>query len=147
MAGHCRVLCSWALQGYSAVGHCRDALRLGTAGVLGGWALHPLSIAGVLIGWALQGYLVVAHCRDTLWLGTAGILCGWALQGYLVVGHCGDTLWLVTKVSFQSGEDNIYEKIKQPHCEGGEKEQRFFCQDALGQMSLLATLSSKDRMN
>ena len=70
----------------------------------------------VLCSWALQGYLVVehsavGHCRDTWWLGTAGILGGWALQGYLVVGHCGDTWWLVTKVSFQSGEDNIYFKI------------------------------------
>ena len=44
MAG---ILCGWALQGYSAVGHCRDTLRLGMAGTLGGWAL--------------QGYLVVGH--------------------------------------------------------------------------------------
>ena len=67
------------------VGHCRDTLQLGTAGILDGWAL--------------QGYLVVGQCRDTLRS---------ALQGDLVVGHCRDTWWLVTKVSFQSGEDNIY---------------------------------------
>ena len=78
-----------------------------------------LGTPGILIGWALQGYSAVGHCRDTLRLGTAGILGGWALQGYLVVGHCRDTWWLVTKVSFQSGEDNIYLKIEQPHCEGG----------------------------
>ena len=57
----------WTLQGYSAVGHCRDTWHLGTAG--------------------LQGYSLVGHCGDTWWLGTAGILCGSALQGYLVVGH------------------------------------------------------------
>ena len=39
------------------VGHCRDTLWLGTA--------------GILCGWALQGYLVVGHCRDTLRLGTS----------------------------------------------------------------------------
>ena len=85
---HCKcaarilILCGWALQGYSAVGHCRDTLWLGTAGILGGWAL--------------QGYFAVGQCKDTLRLGTAGILCGWALQGYLVVGHCRDTWWFGT---------------------------------------------------
>ena len=61
------------------VGHCRDTLRLGPAGKLGGWAL--------------QGYLVVGHCRDTLRCGTAG---GWALQGNFAVGPCMDTWWLGT---------------------------------------------------
>ena len=55
------------------VGHCRDAWWLGTAEILGGWAL--------------QEYLVVGHCTDTWWLGTAGIRGGWALQGYLAVAH------------------------------------------------------------
>ena len=77
--GSVRILCGWALQGYSAVGHCRDTWWLGTAGILCGWA-HPLSIAGILIGWALQRYLVVGHCRDTLRLGTAGIFGGWSLK-------------------------------------------------------------------
>ena len=40
------------------VGHCKDTLRLGTAGVLGGWAL--------------QGYSAVEHYRNTLPLSTAG---------------------------------------------------------------------------
>ena len=64
-----------ALQGYSAVGHCRDTwwlgrdtLRLGTARILGGSAL--------------QGYLAVRRCRDALRLGTAKILCGGALHEY-----------------------------------------------------------------
>ena len=83
---HCKwaartlILCCWALQGYSALGHCRNTFRLGPAGIFGGWTL--------------QGYSAVGHCRDTLQLGTAGILCGWALQGYLVVEHCRDTLRL-----------------------------------------------------
>ena len=34
------ILGGWALQGYSAVGHCRDTVRLGIAGILGGWALQ-----------------------------------------------------------------------------------------------------------
>ena len=80
MVGHCRdtlqlgtagIRGGWALQGYSAVRHRRDALRLGTAGILGGWAL--------------QGYSAVQHCRDTRRFGTAGIL-----------GHCRDTWWLGT---------------------------------------------------
>ena len=54
---------------------------------------------------------MVEHCRDTLRVGSVRILCGWALQGYSAVGHCRDTGWLVAKVSFQSGEDNIYFKI------------------------------------
>ena len=62
--GTAGILCGWALQGYFAVGHCRDTLRLGTS---------------------------VKRCRDTHWLGTAGILGGWALQGYLMVGHGRDT--------------------------------------------------------
>ena len=108
MIGHFRATCDWALHGYLAVGRCRDPLRLGTAGILGGRAL--------------QGYLVAGHCRDIWWLGT-GILggqalqkterilgdgtlqgffavghCrdtgGWALQGYSALGHCRDTWWL-----------------------------------------------------
>ena len=34
--GTARILCSWALQGYFAVEHCRDTLRLGTARILRG---------------------------------------------------------------------------------------------------------------
>ena len=33
-------LSGWALQGHSAVGHCRDILWLGAAGILCGWALQ-----------------------------------------------------------------------------------------------------------
>ena len=51
-------LCGWALQGYSAVGPCRDTLQLGTAGILAG-------------GWALQRYSVVGHCKNTWPLSTA----------------------------------------------------------------------------
>ena len=40
--GHCR-----DTLGYLVVGHCRDTWLLGTAGILGGWAL--------------QGYLAVGH--------------------------------------------------------------------------------------
>ena len=67
------ILCCWALQGYCALGHCRDTFRSGPAGIFGGWTL--------------QGYSAVGHRRDTLQLGIAGILCGWALRRYLVVGH------------------------------------------------------------
>ena len=65
---------------------CRDTLRLGTVGILGGWAL--------------QGYSAAGYCKDTWWLGTAGILggkalqrmlCGWALQGFSAVEHCMNT--------------------------------------------------------
>ena len=63
--GTAGILGGWALQGYLAVGHCRDTWRLGTAGIL-------------------QGYLAVGHCRDT-----AGIFGGWALQGYSAIGHFG----------------------------------------------------------
>ena len=62
--GSVRILCGWALQGYSAmghcrdtwVGHCRDTLRFGTAGIL-----CTVGTAGIRGGWALQGYLVVGH--------------------------------------------------------------------------------------
>ena len=49
-----------ALQGYSAVGHCK----------------------------ALKGHLVEGHCRDILRLGAAGILCGWVRQEYVAIEHC-----------------------------------------------------------
>ena len=45
------ILFGWALQGYLAVGHCRDTLQWVTA--------------GILCSWALQGYFVVGHCEDT----------------------------------------------------------------------------------
>ena len=95
------------LKGYLVIGHCRDTLRLGTAGILGGVALqgysavghcrdtHWLGTAGILRGWALQGHSAAGHCRDIWWFGTAG-LCGWALQGYFTDGHCRDTWWLGT---------------------------------------------------
>ena len=109
------IVCGRALQGYSEVGHCRDTLRLGTAGTL----CVPLCTAGILCDWALLGYSAVGHCWDTLWLSTAGILCGWGLRlgtagilygwalqgyssighcllGYSAVGHCRDTLRLGT---------------------------------------------------
>ena len=49
LLGTPRILCSWAPQGYFAVGHCRDTLRL--------------VIAGILFGWTLQGYFAVGHIR------------------------------------------------------------------------------------
>ena len=106
-------LCGWALQGYSAVGHCRDTLP-------NGWAWW-LGTAGILCGWALQGYSAVRHCRDTWWLGTAGILCGWALQGYSATGHCRTLPFSTAVRLLVEGEDNIDVKIYQPHSEGGEQ--------------------------
>ena len=113
---HCKcaarilILCCWALQGYSAVGHWRDTFRLGPAGIFGGWTLQgysaighcrdtlQLGTAGILCGWALHAYFVAEHCKDALRLGNLRILCGWALQGYSAVGlgHCRDTLRLGT---------------------------------------------------
>ena len=43
MVGSCRgagIFGVWVLQGYSAVGHCREAWCSGTAGIFGAWALH-----------------------------------------------------------------------------------------------------------
>ena len=48
--GTARIFCGWALQGYLVVGHCRDPLRLGTAGII----THRLDTAGIFGGWALQ---------------------------------------------------------------------------------------------
>ena len=75
--GHCRDALPWALQGYSAVGRCKNTLRLllVTAEMFCGWALQ--GYVRILCGWALQGYSMVRHCK--------------ALKGYLVVGHCSDT--------------------------------------------------------
>ena len=104
-----KILCGWALQGYLVVGRCRDAWWLGSV-------RNPC-------GWAVEGdFAVVGHCRDTWWLGSVRNPCGWALQGYsAVVGHCRDTWWLVTKVSFQSREDNIYFKFNNPTARVGKK--------------------------
>ena len=77
-------------------GALQDILRMCIAGIFYDWA-HLL-----YIGYSLVGY------------------CEWALQGYLVVGHYRDIWWLVTKVNFQSGEDNIYFKIYQLYYEGRE---------------------------
>ena len=70
----------WALQGYfavaqgySAVGHCRDAL--------------PFCIAVRL----REEGTANGHCRDTQRWGIARILSGWAPQGYSANGHCKDT--------------------------------------------------------
>ena len=54
VSGSAEILCT--LRGYSEVRHCTDTLRLrldtlGTAGMLGGWALHR--------------YFVFEHCNDT----------------------------------------------------------------------------------
>ena len=38
--GTAGILGGWALQGYSAVGHCRDTWGLGIAGIFCGWASH-----------------------------------------------------------------------------------------------------------
>ena len=62
--------------------HCKDTCWLGTAGMLGDWAL--------------QGYLAVRHCKDTFRSGNTGVLCNWALQGLSAVEHCKDTLRLGT---------------------------------------------------
>ena len=66
---------SWILQGFSAIGHCRDILQLVTTGIL--------DIAGIFCSWALQGYFVaghyrdIGHCRDILQLDITRIFCGW----------------------------------------------------------------------
>ena len=89
------LLCVWALQGYSAVGHCWHTLRLGTARILTYFVkgryreIQRVSVVGSLQGysavrcgmrcdWALLGYSKVEHCKDFL-----------ALQGYFAIGHCG----------------------------------------------------------
>ena len=72
---HCRDtvrLCT--AQGCSAVGHCKDFLRVGTAGILCGSAFgnsEDTLLLGMFCGWALPGW------------GTVGILCG---SGW---GGCG----------------------------------------------------------
>ena len=55
------ILCGWALQGYFAVGPCRDI-----------W----LDTGGILCSWALQGYFAFGDCEDTLRLDTAKIFSG-----------------------------------------------------------------------
>ena len=83
--GTAGILGAWALQGYSAVGQCRDTWWLGTARILCGWHCKDtlrLGTARILGGSALQGYLAVRHCRDALRFATAGILCGGALHEY-----------------------------------------------------------------
>ena len=64
-SGRLGKLCGWALQGYSAVGHC------GYSAVGHCRDTWWLDTAGILRGWALQGYFVVGHCRNTLPLSTA----------------------------------------------------------------------------
>ena len=81
--GTARILRGWALQGYSAVGHCKDTSWLDTW-----WSVT----ARILCAWALQGNSAVRHCQDTWWLdtwwlGTARILCGWALQEYVAIEY------------------------------------------------------------
>ena len=106
-----RIPCHRALHGYLVVGHCRDTLRFGTAGILGGWALLKFLVvgaAGLPGGWARQGYFAVGHCRNTLQSGTKGIFGGWALQEYLVLVHCRDTLPLSIAVRLcAKSEENI----------------------------------------
>ena len=78
--GTAGILCGWALQGYLLVGHFRDTWWLATA--------------GIVCGWALQGYF--KNCKALKGYLAVGTLCGWALQGYLAVGHYRDTLRLGT---------------------------------------------------
>ena len=77
------------------VERCRDTLRLGPAGTLGGWALQ------------------VGHYRDIWWWGTAGMPGGRARQDALRLGHA-------VRPQAQ-GEDNIDFQIQQTHREGGEQ--------------------------
>ena len=106
MLGHCRdtvrlgpagIFRGWTL-GYLAVGHCSNTLRLGTARIFCGWALRGTLAVGQCNDILLLGDSAIGHCRDTWWLGVAEILGGWALQGYLgtAVTHCRDTHWLGT---------------------------------------------------
>lgn len=106
--GTAGLLCGWALQGYdarrpidwalqgyfavaqgySAVGHCRDALpfciavRLRAEGTANGHCrdTQRWGIARILSGWAPQGYSANGHCKDTLRLGLSGMRCHSALQ-------------------------------------------------------------------
>ena len=100
------LLCVWALQGYSAVGHCWHTLRLGTARILTYFVkgryreIQRVSVVGVLQGysavrcgmrggWALLGYSKMEHCKD--FFCAAGIFCNWALRDTLRC-VCSDTL-------------------------------------------------------
>ena len=83
--GAARTFGVWALQGYFAVGHCKDTWWLGSA--------------GTICGWARQGQSAVGPCRDSWWLGTA-------------VGHRRDALQVGTAVRlWPEGGDNIDFKI------------------------------------
>ena len=77
------------------LGHCKDTLPLGTAGILCCWAELPEYCADISgVGHCLdtrQGSYAVGHCRDTPWFGMMA-LGTVALQGYSAVRHCWDTL-------------------------------------------------------
>ena len=76
--GTAGILCCWALQEYSAVavGLCRDTvLFLGTAGILGGWEYLVVGHCRDTLRLGTAGILCGGHCRDTLRLGTAGVCC------------------------------------------------------------------------
>ena len=51
LCGTAGIPCGWALLGYSVVGHCRDTLQLGAAGMFCGYSA---------VG---QGYSAVEHAR------------------------------------------------------------------------------------
>ena len=73
------------------VGHCRDTLRFGTAGIVGGWALQGYLVVGHCRD-ALQLGTSVKHCRDTHWFGSAGILGGWSLKSVFSRARTTSTL-------------------------------------------------------
>ena len=90
MVGHCR----------DTYRHWRDTLRLGTAGISGGWALQGYSAFERCRNTLLVGHCrdtrrlgtAVVHCRYSWWLDAAEILygghCAWAPQGYVAIEHC-----------------------------------------------------------
>ena len=87
--GTAGILNGWALQGYSTLGDCR-IFRLGTVGLCG-WASRDtwrLDVAGVLNSWALQGYFVGGRALDTWCLATAKTeRIGMILCGWALRGH------------------------------------------------------------
>ena len=103
----------------ATLGHCKDTLPLGTAGILCGWAVLPGYCADIsAVGHCLdtrQGFYAVGHCRDTPWFGMMP-LGTVALRGYSAVGYCWDTLriffgWALRRNSAvghcAEGEQNI----------------------------------------
>ena len=102
----------WALQGYSAVGHCKDSFWLGPTGIFDGWSLKSASSRARTTSTLKSDNPTARVGKNQQFLGGGSILCRFVLHLMRLVMHVYP--WLLSRTS--SLTCNVHRHLKISVC-------------------------------